>query len=41
MTLAEGYTSQGVSGAWRVHRPQLTCSLLVRGDTEHRDDVSG
>ena len=31
-TLVEWYTSQGASGAWRVHRWWLACFLLVLGD---------
>jgi len=40
-TLVERYTSQGASGAWRVHRWQLACFSLVLGDTEDRNDISG
>ena len=40
-TLVERYTSQGASGAWRVHRWRLACFSLVLGDTENRNDVSG
>jgi len=40
-TMVEMYTSRGASGAWRVHRWQLACFLLVLGDTEDRNDVSG
>jgi hypothetical protein len=39
-TPAERYTSQGASGAWRVHRWRLAFVLLVLGDTEDRNDVS-
>jgi len=40
-TIIERYTSQGASGAWRVHRWRLACFSLVLGDTENRNDVSG
>jgi len=40
-TLVERYTSQGASGAWRVHRWRLACFSLLLGDTEGRNDVSG
>jgi len=40
-TLVERYTSQGASGAWRVHRWRLACFSLVLGDTEDRNDISG
>jgi len=40
-TLVERYTSRGASGAWRVHGWRLACFLLVLGDTEDRNDVSG
>jgi len=40
-TLVERYTLRGASGAWRVHRWQLACFLLVLGETEDRNDVSG
>jgi len=39
--LVERYTSSGASGAWRVHRWWLACFLLVLGDTEDRNNVSG
>ena len=39
-TLLERYTSWVASGAWRVHRWQLPCSLFVLGDTEDRNDDS-
>ena len=39
-TLVEIYTSQGASGAWRVHRWWLARFSLVLGDTEDLDDVS-
>ena len=41
MTLVEWYTSRGAAGAWRVHWWWLPCFLLVLGDTEDRNDVSG
>jgi len=37
----ESYTSWGTSEAWRVHRWQLACFLLVLGDTKNRNDGSG
>jgi len=40
-TLVERYTSPGASGACRVHRWRLACFLLVLGDTEDRNAVSG
>jgi hypothetical protein len=40
-TLVERYTLRSASGAWRVHRWRLACFLLVLGDTEDRNDVSG
>ena len=40
-TLVERYTSQGASGAWRVHRWRLACFSFVLGDTEDWNDVSG
>jgi len=40
MTLVEIYTSQGVSGAWRVHRRWLACFSVVLGDTKDRNGVS-
>ena len=40
-TLVERYTSQGASGAWRVHRWRLACVPFVLGDTEDQNDVSG
>ena len=40
-TLVDRYTSQGVSGAWRVYRWRPACLSLVLGDTENRNDVSG
>jgi len=40
-TLVERYTSQGASGAWRVHRWRLGCFSLVLGDTKDWNDVSG
>jgi len=40
-TLVEGYSSQGASGVWRVHRWRLACFSLVLGDTKDRNDVSG
>jgi len=40
-TVVERYTSWGASGAWRVHRWRLACFLLVLGDTEDRNDISG
>ena len=33
-TLVEKYTSQGASGAWRVHRWHLPWFSLILGDTE-------
>jgi len=39
-TLVERYTSQGDSGAWRVHTWRPACFSLVLGDTEDRNDVS-
>jgi hypothetical protein len=35
------YTSQGASGAYRVHRWQLGCFSFVLGDTKDWNDVSG
>ena len=40
-TLAERYTTQGVSGAWRVHQWWLACISLVLGHTEDRNVISG
>ena len=40
-TLVERYTSQGASGAWRVHRWRQACFSLVLGATEDLNDVSG
>jgi len=40
-TLVERYTSQGASGAWRVHQWRLACFSLVLGDTEDWNDISG
>jgi len=40
-TLVDRYTSWGASGLWRVHRWQPECFLLVLGDTEDRNNVSG
>jgi len=37
-TLVERYTSQGASGAWRVHRWRLACFSLVMGDPEDGND---
>jgi len=39
-TLVERYTSQGASGAWRVHTWQIACFSLVLGDTKDRNDIS-
>jgi len=39
--LVERYTSHGASGAWRVQRWRQACFLLVLGDTEDRNIVSG
>ena len=39
--LVEGHTSTGVSEAWRLHRWRLGCFLLVLGDKEERNDISG
>jgi len=39
-TPVERYTSQGTSGAWRVHRWSLACFSWVLGDTVDRNDVS-
>ena len=39
-TLVERYTSQGASGAWRVHRWRLACFQLVLRGTEDWNDVS-
>jgi len=39
-TLVEIYTSQGASGAWRVHRWWLARFSLVLGDTEDLEDIS-
>jgi len=40
-TLVVRYTLRGASGAWTVHLWQLACFLLVLGDTEDHNDVSG
>ena len=40
-TLLQRYTSEGASGAWRVHRWRLACLSLVMGDTEDHNEVSG
>jgi len=40
MTLVQKYTSQGSSGAWRVHRWRPACFSSVLGDMEDRSDVS-
>jgi len=40
-TLVDRYTSWGASGLWRVHRWQPECFLLVLGDIEDRNNVSG
>jgi hypothetical protein len=40
-TRVERFTSQGTSGAWRVHRWDLSCFPFVLGDTKDRNDVSG
>jgi len=39
-TLVERYTSQGASGAWRVHRWQLAWFSWVLRDTEDQNDIS-
>ena len=39
--LVQRYTSQGGSGAWRVHIWWPPCVLLVLGDTEHHNNLSG
>jgi hypothetical protein len=39
-TLVERDTSQGSSGAWRVHRWRLASLSLVLGDTEDRNNIS-
>ena len=40
-TLVERYTSQGISGAWRIHRWRLAWFSLVLGDTVDWNHVSG
>jgi len=40
-TLVEKYTSQGASGAWRVHRWRLSGFSMVLEDTKDQNDVSG
>jgi len=37
----ERYSSQGASGAWRVHGWRLACFTLVLGDTADWNDISG
>ena len=39
-TILNRYTSQGASGAWRVHGSRLACFPVVLGETEDRNDVS-
>jgi len=40
-TQVEGYTLQGASGAWSVHRWWLVRFPLLLEDTEDRNDISG